>query len=108
MAQDKTFINGIFVKEHKFNNGGSILKVSILADKLIEELNKYKNAAGYVNIDICQKREPDAKGNTHYATLNEWKRENTPGNNAPMTDAEAMQYGKEMYGGKEEQSDLPF
>ena len=107
MAQDKTFINGIFIKEQKFSNGGSILKMSVIADKLIEELSKYKNASGYVNIDICQKREPDQKGNTHYAVLNEWKKD---GGNAskPMTDAEAMEYGRNMYGKNENEADLPF
>ena len=88
---DKTYINGLFVKE-KDGKFGKEIHVSIIADKLIEELEKYKNAKGYVNIVHKERKEPDAKGNTHYTILNEW----TP---KPQQESAPSQ---------EESSDLPF
>lgn len=95
---EKTYINGIFIKEFRFSDGGSKMRLSINVNKFIEELQANKNAGGYINIDLCQRREPDKNGNTHYAVLNEWKkRESTPENDVP-----------EYQGTPEGNNDLPF
>lgn len=79
---EKTYINGLFVKV-KDGKFGKEIEVSIIADKLIEELQKYKNAKGYVNIVHKERKEPDARGNTHYTVLNEWQKpqDEQPSNN---------------------------
>lgn len=68
----KNFVNGMWVKERKFDNGGSIIKLDCVADKLIEWLKANKNERGYVNIVLSAKREPDEKS-THTAYLDTWK-----------------------------------
>ena len=40
----------ISIKEHEFKDGGSVLKVSFRADKLIAFANQHVNAKGYVNL----------------------------------------------------------
>lgn len=73
---EKTYVNGIFLKEKTFNNGGSILNASINYVKFMEELQKHVNDKGYVNIQFCKRKSTDDKGNTHYAVLNTY----TPNN----------------------------
>lgn len=70
MAKEKIYINNLYIKSHEFQDGGSILKVSIPVKKFIEELQKHENKGGYVNIDICKRKQPDKYDNTHYAILN--------------------------------------
>ncbi len=68
----KNYVNGMWVKERKFDDGGSIIKLDCVADKLIEWLKANKNERGYVNIVLSAKREPDEKS-THTAYLDTWK-----------------------------------
>lgn len=51
---------------------GVMLKVSFRADKLIEFAEANKNEKGYVNLDVCKKREVGKYGETHSAVLNVW------------------------------------
>lgn len=80
MSDQKTYINGVFIKEKEFQNGGKILKVSILADKLMEQLAPHKNDKGYVNLIISKRQSPDKNSNTHYVHVDFWKP--TPQGNA--------------------------
>jgi len=68
-----TYINGIFAKE-KDGKFGKEMHLSIIADKLIEELQAHKNAKGYVNIILSERKEVDKNGNTHVVKLNEWQK----------------------------------
>lgn len=68
----KKFVDGMWVKERKFDTGGSIIKLDCVADKLIAWLKANTNDRGYVNIVLSAKREPDEKS-THTAYLDEWK-----------------------------------
>lgn len=66
---DKTYINGLFIKTHTFNDGGEIIKLAVKVEALVAELNQYQQD-GWVNIDLCRRKEPSDKGHTHYAVLN--------------------------------------
>ncbi len=75
---DKTFVNGMWIKEQQFPNGGSCLKVNIHVARLVEFLNQHVNPKGYVNLDVLSLREPklNAEGkvqSTHYSVLDTWQ-----------------------------------
>lgn len=56
----KTYINGPLINEHVFNDGGSILKFSIAADKIDEFAAQLKSAAkdGWTRLNIQKNLKP--------------------------------------------------
>lgn len=66
MSEPK-FVKGMNVKEHKFENGGSIIKLGIDMNKFYEE--NPINERGYLNVDLKRSKE---KG-TLYAVINDYK-----------------------------------
>lgn len=67
---EKTFINGLFIREKQFDNGGSIIKVDINVDTLCQQLAELRNDKGFVTMDLKQRREKSENGLTHYAEHN--------------------------------------
>ena len=94
---DKIYINGLWLKKREFADGGSILKVSVLVDKFVADLQKYKKADGFVNFDIKARKEVKESGESHYAILDTF----TPNqnNSTPKPAPEAKKV-------KEEKSDF--
>lgn len=68
--KETTFINGIYIKEFVFSDGGSVLNVDISVDRFIEEIQKHKGESGYVKLRIGKNKKPTDKGNTHSVSLN--------------------------------------
>jgi hypothetical protein len=64
---DKKFIG--IVKEHKFQNGGSIIKLGIKA----EDLRGLVNERGYINLVIAKKKEPLNDGKDYYCYVDDYK-----------------------------------
>lgn len=71
--QDKVYANGVFVREHTFSSGKTILKVGIDVRKFVEFLNQHIDERGFVNIGISQRQKPSDKGITHTVWLDTWK-----------------------------------
>ena len=69
MANEKTYINGLFIKKVSFENGGDLINVSINTENFIEEIRKHTNSAGYCNIAFQNRKEADKNGNNMYAVL---------------------------------------
>ena len=60
--QQKTYINGNWICEKQFANGGNILTLSILPDRFIESLKAVKpNEDGFVRLVISKRLNPDEK-----------------------------------------------
>lgn len=79
---EKTYINGLFIKKKRFENGGNVINISINSTTFIEELLRHKNEKGYVNITLKDMRETDKNGNNMYAILDTYKpKENNGINN---------------------------
>ena len=85
---DKQFINGIFIREVTFQSGGSVLNVSIPADKVDAVCAQLKAAAdnGWVKLRISENRQPTLNRDgktiaTHSLSVDTWKP--TQGGNAP-------------------------
>jgi len=68
--EEKTFINGLFIREKEFDNGGSIIKIDINVDTLHDQLAALKNDKGFVSIELKKRREKAENGISHYAELN--------------------------------------
>ena len=88
MADQKTFINGVFIREVTFNDGGSVLNVRIPADKVDAICAQLKAVAdeGWVKLRISKNRQPtlNRAGKeiaTHSLSVDTWKP--TQGGNAP-------------------------
>ena len=70
---EKIYLNSFSFKEKIFNDGGSVLNVSIHIDKAIaelESLRQYASDKGYVNTNINKRSQPSEYGHTHYMTMN--------------------------------------
>jgi hypothetical protein len=100
-AAPKNYLNSIFIKEQTFNDGGSILKLSIRTAELIEELQKL-DQNGWVNLDLKKRREPSAKGHTHYVEVSTFKPKDGPPEDAKLKRHQPMPYNPN------EPDDLPF
>ena len=72
MSEQKTYIGS--GKIRTFDNGGSIIKWSSPIDEL-EKAIAIQRAQGetWININICERKEPSEKGMTHYGVLDTWK-----------------------------------
>ena len=71
---DVVFANGMFVKERDQKTPEFILgRFSFKAEEFIALLNQYKNAAGYVNIDLKK-----SKAGKKYFEVNTWGLELPP------------------------------
>ena len=78
--KEKKFINGVFINEVQFDNGGSKLSVSIPAnglDSLIDQL-KQNIKKDRVKLEIIRLKAPkvSAQGKqyaTHYMAVDEWE-----------------------------------
>ena len=88
MAEPKQFINGVFLREVTFQDGGSVLNVRIPADKVDSICAQLKGVAddGWVKLRISKNRQPtlNREGKTiatHSLSVDTWKP--TQGGSAP-------------------------
>lgn len=72
----KIYVDGLFLREQKFPDGGSRLKVSVLVEKFAKFVKEHKKVDGFLNFDIVAKREPTDKY-THYGVLDTWQKPNS-------------------------------
>lgn len=99
---DKTYINGVFIKESKYG-----IRMSIKAETFCEQIKALTNEKGYVNIEIKPRKEPDKSGNSHYAELDTWKPEPKTETTADFT-KKALTDNAKTVGIESEDNDLPF
>ncbi len=67
---DKIYIGS--GKSRFFQDGGEIIGFWFSRED-IERINANLNAQGGINIDICKRKKPSDKGQTHYGQLNNWQ-----------------------------------
>lgn len=76
----KTFINGVFINEQTFSDGGSKLKLSIPADKIdfVAEQLKFNERDGWCRLEITRNRNPKISEktgkpiSTHSLSVDTW------------------------------------
>lgn len=59
-------------KKIEFANGGHIIKLSLREEDLSKML-MHINEKGWVNVNVCRRREPGKTGMTHYLEVDQWK-----------------------------------
>jgi hypothetical protein len=69
---DKIYIGS--GKSRFFQDGGEIIGFRLFKED-IEKINGHIDAQGGINIDICKRKKPSEKGQTHYGTINQWQPE---------------------------------
>jgi hypothetical protein len=72
--EEKKYLNGVFIKEKTFDNGGTQLKMSIKVQEFINELKSVEDD-GWANLIISRRKEMSDKGITHYIHIDTWKPE---------------------------------
>ena len=71
ISEEKIFINGVFLREREFDNGGSIIKVEIPnVSEFAEQLKNLSNENGKITLDIKSRMNKGENGLTHYMQLN--------------------------------------
>jgi len=68
MSEEKKYIDKCSIKQKDFENGGSVLNCAFGIDELKEIA-----VDGWVNITICERREPSENGKTHYAKVDTYR-----------------------------------
>ena len=73
-ASDKVYINTLWFDEKVFDDGGSIIKVTVLSvDELIKFVQDNKTEDGKLRFNISKKRTFQEGKSTHYAVLDNWQ-----------------------------------
>jgi len=60
-------------KEKTFENGGSIISISVALEDYPKEFLTEYNGKRYLRLDVCRKREIDQYGKSHYVSVNTWQ-----------------------------------
>jgi uncharacterized membrane protein len=92
-------------KEIKFQNGGSLVKLSLCLSDIPDEFVKLseKNGKKYVTLKLTSRKSIDNYGNTHSVEVDTWKPDSTQAT-ASKTPAEMVQA---VFGAKPS-DDIPF
>ncbi|MDE2097630.1 MAG: hypothetical protein KGL39_10315 [Patescibacteria group bacterium] len=85
MEQSKTYVPKSRAKA-KQTKIGQVLRLGFHAKTLSDFSNQHANQAGYINLDVVPRREPDQYGNTHSVVLNDWKPDASKSNPASPQD----------------------
>ena len=73
MNEDKIFMNGIFIREKQFENGGSIIKCEIVnVFDFADQLKKHAKSDGKITLEIKSRREKAENGLTHYCEVSKF------------------------------------
>lgn len=72
---EKIYVPKCSAKEKTFDDGGSLIKIGVQVDALVEFAQAHANERGYVNLVVQKRREPSAYGDTHTVYLDTYKRE---------------------------------
>ena len=97
--QEKKYLNGIYIREHVFDNGGNILKVTFTQD-FIDQLKQEMQESGEDNVRavIARKKETTDTGISHYSYIDTWRpKKDFNDTNDPQWDNK-----------KSDEEDLPF
>lgn len=101
MSEAKIYFPKSQLKEVKFNDGGSILKIGLHAETAIAFIKEHANDRGFINLVVSQRKEPGRFGDTHSLTLDTWKPDLTKAREAAkQTESSPKQ--------KPEDDDCPF
>lgn len=106
-TEEKIYINGAFLRQVDFENGGykikcDILNVSEFADQLINNANE----KGKITIDIKRRQEKTDTGITHYLQVSKFAPKEQPKEAQQQQKTESSPYNTEV--NKEKSDGLPF
>ena len=94
---EKKYINGVFIREKVFDNGGEILNLSVLGDQFMRQLKDIMVEKGNVNINlvISRRKEVTDTGISHSMYVDTYEPKDYNDTNDPQQD-------------KKDTEDLPF
>ena len=78
MPEPKTYLN-CQAKEKTFEDGGSIINLSVKAQEVIAFAQAHANQGGYLNLVVATRRTPGKYGETHSVYLDTYQRRARPG-----------------------------
>ena len=95
-------------KEKTFENGGSIISLSVCLDEYPKEYLTEFNGKRYLKLDVCRKREIDQYGKSHYVAVNTWQPEQVQNNNTATRQESPSQGNQQSNQQSQFQDDIPF
>jgi len=70
---DKIFINGVFLREKTFDNGGSIINIDITdIESFANQLRDNQKNGGKITLEIKERRNKTDNGITHYMEVSQY------------------------------------
>ena len=67
--QQKIYVPGTSVKEFKFEDGGSVIRIGLNLEKFAPFVKEHKNERGYINFNLNLRKEVGPYGDTHSLSL---------------------------------------
>lgn len=72
--KEKIFMNGIFIREKQFDNGGSILNIDIVdVFDFAEQLKKHRKNDGKIRLELKRRMNKGENGLTHYCEVSQFE-----------------------------------
>ena len=106
-TKEKIYINGAFLRQVEFDNGGSIIKCDILnVSEFADQLISNANENGKITIDIKTRQEKSDTGITHYLQVSKFAPKEQPKEAQQQQKTEQSPYNTEV--NKEKSDGLPF
>ena len=96
----------VSAKQITFQSGKSILKLGINAEKFKAFLDTHKNAKGYVNLGISERKEVSRYGETHTIWLDTWQPDDSKA--APRQPSSPRREADEVATVQPADQDVPF
>lgn len=95
MNKDKIFMNGIFIREKQFDNGGSIIKCEIPnAHDFAQQIKNHANNDGKITLEIKSRMNKSENGLTHYCEVSQFvpQPQNNSSNNNNFDDDDNLPF----------------
>ena len=70
----KQYVNGVFLREKVFPDGGSVINASIKVEDFVAALYANASADGFAHFCIGKRREVGSNGLSHSMWVDEWRK----------------------------------
>lgn len=87
---------------------GQMMKLSFSVEKMLDFMKDHKNAKGYINLNISERREVGQYGDTHSVKLDTWEPTGERKQSAPKQSSQKQSNHNEAKANAYVSDDIPF
>lgn len=82
---EKTYINGCFIREKRFADGGAVINLDIKVEEFVAALYAHADGKGFAHFVMGKRREEGKGGITHYMCVSTYVPQAQPPSQPPAS-----------------------